>query len=284
MLADVLPYLRCPVCHQELTPGSGLRSARCPRGHSFDAARQGYLHLAGGPVDHPGDSAAMVAARQSFLATGAYDFIADALARAAAERPGAGGLVVDAGAGTGYYLARVLDALPAAVGLAVDVAKPALRRAARAHPRAGAVLADAWRRLPIADHRAALLLNVFAPRNGAEFARVLAADGLLLVVTPTGAHLGDLADRLGTVEGVRLLQVDPEKPARVAAALAGRFRPAGETDHTRQLSLSRTEVRALVEMGPGAAHTDPAALDRALRALPEPVPVTASVRLTRYIR
>ena len=45
----------------------------------------------------------------------------------------------------------VLAALPDAVGLALDVSKPALRRAARAHPRAAAALADTWQRLPLAD-------------------------------------------------------------------------------------------------------------------------------------
>ena len=68
-------------------------------------------------------------------------------------------------------------------GLAVDVSKPALRRAAQAHPRAAAIRADLWRRLPVSDGVAALILNVFAPRNGPEYHRVLRPDGLLLVVT-----------------------------------------------------------------------------------------------------
>ena len=60
-----------------------------------------------------------------------------------------------------------------AQGLAFDVTKPALRRAARAHPRVGAVLADTWGPLPLADGSADVLLNVFAPRNGPEMRRVL---------------------------------------------------------------------------------------------------------------
>src|SRR6266516_6833069 len=199
MLAEIVARLRCPLCRQELADLGG--SLRCPRGHSFDQAKQGYVQLTAGPVSHPGDSAEMVAARAGFLAAGHYSFIADALARAAPDR----GLAVDVGAGTGYHLGRVLDARPELVGLAVDVSKPALRRAAKAHPRAGAVLADAWRGLPVADHGAAVLLDVFAPRNGPEFARVLAPDGALLVVTPTARHLAEL------VEALALLRVDPAK-------------------------------------------------------------------------
>jgi 23S rRNA (guanine745-N1)-methyltransferase len=276
-LSDALPYLRCPVCHQPLADAGP--ALRCPHRHSFDLARQGYVDLTAGRLTHSGDNAAMVAARAAFLATGGYDFIAAALAAAIPDRSG---LVVDVGGGTGHHLARVLAALPAAVGLVVDVAKPALRRAARAHPRAAAVRADAWRHLPLADRAATVLLDVFAPRHGAEFHRVLAPDGMLLVVTPTADHLADLAAALGEVDGVRLLQVDPDKPERTSATLTPRFHLAGERVHTHRLALTRTLVRTLVQMTPSAAHTDPAALSRAVAALPEPLPVTAAVRLARY--
>jgi 23S rRNA (guanine745-N1)-methyltransferase len=276
LLTDVLPYLRCPRCHRPLAAGGA--SLRCSLRHTFNIARQGYADLAAGPLPH-GDTPAMVAAREAFLATGGYDFLAAALAAAATARAG---LVVDVGGGTGYHLARVLDALPAAVGLVVDAAKPALRRAARAHPRAAAVRADAWHALPVADGAASVLLDVFAPRQGAELHRVLAPDGLLLVATPTAGHLAELYEALGSAPGVRLLRVDPEKPDRTAATLAPWFHLAGETVHTHQLSLPRTHVRALVEMGPSAPHTDPAALARAVAALPEPLPVTASIRLTHW--
>jgi 23S rRNA (guanine745-N1)-methyltransferase len=273
VLTDVLAYLRCPVCVAALRPHGQV--VRCPRGHSFDVARQGYVHLARGRLTHPGDSADMVAARAALLSSGVFDFVGAALADAV---PDPHGLVVDAGAGTGHYLATVLDAWPQTVGLAVDVSKPAVRRAARSHSRAGAVLADSWRGLPVADGVAAVLLNVFAPRNGPEFARVLRVDGRLLVVTPTGDHLADLTGRLG------LLRVDPDKPARVAASLTRWFRLIEESVHERRLRLTRDQVRALIGMGPSARHASRAQLDRALAASAEPVLVTASIRLASYAR
>lgn len=271
MLTDVLPYLRCPVCGQRIAMHE--RAVRCRRGHAFNVARQGYVDLATGRVTHPGDSAAMLDARTRWFATGGYDFLTAALA---AQVAGVAGLVVDAGAGTGHHLAAVLEASPASVGLAIDVSKPAVRRAARAHRRAAAVLADSWQRLPVADGAAAVVLDVFAPRNGAEFARVLRGDGTLLVVTPTAGHLAELVDAL------KLLRVPPEKTGQVAAGLDPWFRLAGERVHTRTLSLSRPEVRTLVEMGPSARHADPDRLATALDTLAEPVAVTASVRLARY--
>jgi 23S rRNA (guanine745-N1)-methyltransferase len=270
MLAEILAHLRCPLCRQELTEPRG--SLRCPRGHSFDQAKQGYVQLTAGPVNHPGDSTEMVTARADFLAAGHYSFISDALTRAAPER----GLALDVGAGTGYHLGRLLDARPELVGLAVDVSKPALRRAARAHPRSGAVLADAWRGLPLADHGVAVLLNVFAPRNGPEFARVLAPDGALLVVTPTARHLAELVDALA------LLRVDPDKEERVAASLAPWFVEASSELAGWELALSHAEVATLVGMGPSAWHLAPDVLAGQIARLPEPCRVTAEIRVSRY--
>ncbi|HEY8452805.1 MAG: methyltransferase domain-containing protein [Micromonosporaceae bacterium] len=270
MLADVLAYLRCPVCHDRLAQAGP--AVRCPRGHAYDVARQGYVALAT-RVTHQGDDAAMVAARERLLASGAYDFLDAAIV--AATR-GHGGLVIDAGAGTGHHLAAVLDARPGSVGLALDVSKPALRRAARAHPRAGAVLADTWRRLPVADRVADVVLNVFAPRNGAEFARVLRRDGVLVVVTPGEEHLAELTGAL------RPVRVDPDKERRLDAALARWFRPEERRRLRHRMRLTRDQVAALVAMGPAARHTSPAELAAALAALPEPATVTAVVDVRRY--
>jgi 23S rRNA (guanine745-N1)-methyltransferase len=264
----ILPYLRCPTCWSSLSyAGAALR---CPRGHSFDVARQGYAALLPGVRRHAGDSATMVADRASFLGRGHYAFLADALAAAAAAMPAVRPLVVDAGTGTGYYLARVLDAVPGAAGVGVDIAKPALRRAARAHPRAAAVLTDLWGRLPLADGCAGLVLDVFAPRNGAEFRRILHPDGALLVVTPAGDHLAEL------VEEYRLLRVDESKAERVGASLDAHFTATSATTLRQSMRLSADEVRTLIGMTPSARHV---ALDEVPVA---ELTVTAAVDLTIY--
>ena len=292
-------------------PAGGPGPLRCARGHSFDQARQGYVNLATGRVAHTGDTTEMVVAREEFLGAGHYDFISTALATAATEAiaatearvvteagataaeagaaaeatgaPAAAGrllayapFVVDAGAGTGRHLAAVLDAVPTSAGLALDVSKPALRRAARAHPRAGAASCDTWGPLPLEDGSVSVLLNVFAPRNGAEFRRVLRPDGTLLVVTPAADHLVELVDRLD------LLRIEPGKAGRVANSLAGHFELAALGAYRRRLGLTRPQVRTLVGMGPSAWHADPDRLARRLADLPEPIQTTASVRVTAY--
>ena len=263
MIDGALPYLRCPVCEQALSRAE--RSLRCPAGHQFDLARQGYANLSNGRVPYPGDTAEMVADRDSFLSAGHYAFIADALGAYAGQ-----GLVVDAGTGTGYYLARVLDEAPDSIGLGLDVSKAALRRAARAHPRAAAVLTDLWGPLPIQDGTATLVLDVFAPRNGPEFHRVLRPDGRLLIVTPAPDHLTELIEAHG------LIHVDPDKAARVAESLGGHFTAVESRVLRHRLELTGTEVRTLIGMTPNAHHV-PADIR------PEEAgSVTAAVTVTAY--
>ncbi len=275
MQPEIVALLRCPVCARPVDAGprGGLD---CPVGHHFDAAKQGYVDLVTGAVTHEGDSAAMVEARSRFLAAGHYDTVGTTIARHAEVGLRAAPTVVDAGAGTGFYLARVLDGYPEALGLAMDVAKPALRRAARTHPRALAVRADVWRGLPVADGVAGVVLNVFAPRNAAEFARVLHPDGELIVVTPAADHLGELVDALG------LLTVDPEKDRRLEQTLGDRFVLAAHADLNQPLRLSHDDAFTLVEMGPSAWHTDPTQLAARLAPLDGPIEATARMRLHRY--
>jgi 23S rRNA (guanine745-N1)-methyltransferase len=268
--------LACPVCGgpmDVLVDASGLR---CAEGHQFDRARQGHVTLL--PPGHrppSGDSAGMVADRVAFLEAGHYAGITAALAGAVVA-DGPPSSVLDLGGGTGHHLAGVLDALPDAVGVVLDSSPYAARRAARAHPRAVAVVADTWARLPVRDGVVDRVLVVFAPRSGPEIARVLRPDGRLIVVTPAADHLGELVGPLG------LLRVDPDKAARLAATLEPWLVPVRATVHRERLTLPRPAAVALLGMGPHARHTTRAAIEHKLAGLPDPVPVTVSVDVTTY--
>lgn len=265
------------MCGGELTLAPS--ALHCAEGHSFDIARQGYVNLMpGGARPGTADTAEMVAARGEFLSAGHYAPLAGAVAGlAAGSAPSAGPpRVLDAGAGTGYYLAAVLDRLGTpATGLAMDISARALRRAVRAHPAIGAVAWDVWQPLPVRDAAVSLIINVFAPRNGPEFRRVLRPDGVLVVVTPARDHLAELG-------GAGLLAVDNRKEERLAAALDGPFRPSGHQELAIPLRLSRAAAETLIAMGPSARHTDVAVTRERLARLPDPVPVTAAFRLSVY--
>ncbi|MGI5122295.1 putative RNA methyltransferase [Marinactinospora thermotolerans] len=275
MPAPVLDALACPHCGAGLAPEGG--ALRCVSAHSFDVAREGYVNLLTGHRSAgTGDTAEMVRARVEFQQAGHYAPLADRIAAIASGAGGDEGVVVDIGAGTGYYLAAVLERRPRAVGLALDVSKFALRRAAKSHPRAGAAGCDAWRGLPVRSGSASLLLNVFAPRDGAEFRRVLRPDGRLVVVTPTARHLAEVVGALG------LVTVDARKEERLEGALAGSFLPMERDELDTTLELSHEAATTLVEMGPSARHLPPGELRRRVAALPEPVTTTASFRISLY--
>jgi 23S rRNA (guanine745-N1)-methyltransferase len=274
VLADIVDLLRCPVCGDALGETGG--ALRCAAGHSFDIARQGYVNLVPGRADTP----EMVEARDAFLEAGHFRPLSAALAeeaRAAGGASGAsGGAVLDLGAGTGHHLAAVLDALPDARGIAVDASPAALRRAARAHERAAAVGADAWKRLPVADGVAALVLSVFAPRNPDEMARILAPGGTLLAVTPTTRHLYELVGPLG------LLSVPDDKADRLDAQLEAHFTLTARRPLEHPMFLTREEATQLVGMGPSAWHVDDQTVAERLAALPDPLTVTASMTLSAF--
>jgi 23S rRNA (guanine745-N1)-methyltransferase len=271
----VTAYLRCPVCAGELhLDGSQLE---CARKHSFDVARQTYVNLTVGRAGpSTGDTSAMVAARDSFLSRGHYRPLAEAV-RAIATRhdPGAPGLVVDLAGGTGYYLSGVLDALSHRHGVCVDLSVPALRRAAQAHPRAAAVGADVWQRLPLAARSAALVLNIFGPRNAAETGRILVPDGTLIMAVPGPAHLHELQRSLGTIG------IDQRKPERISNA----YHDYDQSDVTAvdyQIAVDHADLVTLVSMGPSARHIAPEAIQARIRTLPSPAVVTVDVQIKAF--
>jgi 23S rRNA (guanine745-N1)-methyltransferase len=287
-LARAAPLLLCPHCGEGLTAAPGALT--CVNGHSHDVAREGYVTLLSGPVGRDaGDDAAMIAARVEVEAAERFAPLREAIVAAAevtarekAPAPGASapaaaaGTILDLGAGTGHHLAAVLDAHPAALGIAADVSAPACRRAARAHPHLAAVRADTWARVPLADAGASLALVVFAPRNGPELARVLRPGGTLLVAIPAAGHLQALREH-------HALSVHPDKAEGLRRQLGPAFEELGTRTIEWTLELTSAEAAQLLQMGPTARHLRPDALDR-LAASPGPLQVNAAVELLTFRR
>lgn len=258
-LARVAGALACPHCRQ--SPTVRDRTLRCPAGHAYDIARQGHVNLLGRAAPAGADTTTMVQARQRFLASGSYRPIVDALRRWLPTD----GLLLDAGTGTGWYAAELLDAAPRLLALGLDVSPDAARLAARTHSRLAVAVADVWQRLPLQDAVASAVTCVFAPRNPAEYARVLVPGGLLLVVTPEPDHLDRARQQFG------LLGIEPDKGRRLRAGLADHVEVVAEEDVHAELDLTAEQAADLVAMGPSAHHGAAAAA---------PVRTALSVRLT----
>lgn len=283
METRALNALLCPHCGLDFTvPQPDSHSLACAGGHTFDVARQGYLNLlTGHGTKFVPDTAAMVTARDAFLDAGHYQPLADAIA----ERVGAllataegAPLIVDAGTGTGWYLKQVLTEIggrkAAAVGL--DISKFALRRAARRNPQALNVVWDLWRELPLGAGTADVVLVVFAPRNAAEFARILKPGGSLVIVTPLPGHLAEIAQDAG------MLGIQDGKEEALATSMAGHFAAAGSTELHVPLELGAADVGNVALMGPAGHHLDELALGARLATLPATTRATAAFRISVF--
>ena len=229
--------LRCPICMNALEREG--KTLRCGMGHSFDVARQGYVNLL--PVQHkhslqPGDTREQVLARRSFLESGAYMPIVEAVC-ALAEKY-AVGPVLDVGCGEGYYAVQVAKKLGAPL-VGLDISKEAVRCAAAKYKDAQWVCGTAAH-LPIADESVGLLMSMFALTMPEEFARVLKKEGIFLQVLAAEDHLLGLKGIIYPEVFRQEKNTRPEIPGfRLLESVPVRFDFTAEGEQVRNL-LSMT--------------------------------------------
>lgn len=253
------PYLVCPICSAQLTcTGKALA---CTQAHSFDIARENYVNFLRKKVT--GDTKEMLLARRNVFARGHYLPVSDMLNRmVVAHLPERAGLhassspttILDAGCGEGYYLNRLQTYLTECqlptTCFGLDISKEAVRLAARECREAFFWVADLNEQLALSDQSLQVLLNIFAPRNPAEFARVLAPGGLLLVVIPAPTHLQQLRAALD------LLNIEEKKQQHVVEQFTaqGHFRLETTETVAYELHLHGEEISQLVMMTPNYWH------------------------------
>ena len=262
---------QCPLCGGPLT---GEQDLKCPSGHCFDRAREGYWHLL--PVQSmrtkaPGDSKEMVAARRAFLNAGYYGIFGRALGKLCLEygRPAASDAplhLLDAGCGEGWYdrcIAQAFAEKGSRVQLAgFDIAKPAVRLAAKALPTAQYAVASSFSQ-PVRTGWADLLLNCFSPFAREEFLRVLRPGGLrpggrMIYVVPGADHLYEMK---------AVLYEKPYKNPVQQVEYEG-FCPIGEREVTDTITVPAAQLEALFAMTPYYWKTPRDGAQR-LKALPE---------------
>lgn len=191
-----MSLFRCPVCGAPLARGE--HAYRCPAGHSYDIAREGYTYLLPPNQKHsaaPGDDRGMAQARRDFLSKGYYQPLLNTLCSQILSHSGDAPAILDAGCGEGYYTAGIYQALcahrktPRMAG--TDISKVILRAAAKREKGVEFAVASSYH-LPLADGSVDILLNCFSPLALEEFRRVLRPGGTFLYVVPAADHLWEL--------------------------------------------------------------------------------------------
>lgn len=263
--------LLCTVrdCHLPLArveEKSGRRLV-CPRGHSFDVARSGYINLLQ-PQDRrskrPGDTPAAVAARRRLHDLGVTGPLLAGIAELA--QASSDDIVLDAGCGDGFYLGSLVRQSGCA-GHGVDISIPAVEAAARRYPPGTAhdwIVANADRFVPYAERSFSVVLSITGRMNAAEFRRVLREDGRLLVGLAAPDDMIELRSRAGKAGRDRVPQ-------------------ALETFAPRFKLIGQSQVRAAADFDAAAAQDVLLSIYRPLRSQPvEAMRVTFSLDLLLF--
>jgi 23S rRNA (guanine745-N1)-methyltransferase len=252
--------LTCPICDEPLQRSGG--TLRCAAGHSVDIAREGYVNLI--PAHHrrrglEGDTPAMLRARRRFLEAGYFapllDLLCDLIIDQDTSPPGLDNpsAIAELGCGEGYYIGGIARRLRERYGLTpplfgMDLSRDAVRLAARHYPEVCFFVGDINRRVYLPSGSLRALLNIFAPRNPAEFTRLLAPRGRALIVIPAAEHLGSAREEFG------LLDIQEEKEQRVLERLGADLHLVDRRELRYALQLAPAAVADLIEMGPSQWH------------------------------
>lgn len=240
----------CPLCHESMF--AEAKSYRCPQGHQFDKAKEGYVNLL--PVQHkrskdPGDSSEMMLARREFLEAGHYHALRQAIGELLAQAlPARVETILDIGCGEGYYTAWFAGLAHDRGGetCGLDVSKAAIRFAARRYPQVQFCVASSHR-LPFDDASLDAVIRIYAPCKAEELARVVKPGGVVITAAPGPRHLFQLKGLI--YDNVKLHEPDTE-------TLAG-FRLAQQCELAYPMTLNGNEAAALLQMTPFAWRARP---------------------------
>lgn len=181
---------QCPACGMPLFVKEA--SLCCEKGHTYDVARKGYVHLHRKTVQSYYDKALFEARRAVFDAE-FYQPVTKALEEIIT--PLAPARLLDAGCGEGYYLSSLSPALPQCILIGIDLSKEAILSAAGRSGSALYCVGD-LNRLPFQDHVFDVVLNILSPASYASFTRVLKKDGYFVKIMPGREYLQEIRRRL----------------------------------------------------------------------------------------
>lgn len=245
----------CPVCSQELTNEN--KSLRCPDGHCFDIAKEGYVNLISGTHKKGslmGDNKDMALSRRKFLEKGYFDSLVNELISIIKERNLPCPEILDICCGEGYYSDCILKAVECNVK-GFDISKEMVRLAAKRKNKTEYFVAN-LSRIPLKDKSTDIAFHLFAPFHEKEFSRITSDDGIIITAVAGENHLFELKEIL-----YEKPYKNDEAPPETKELILKEKRKVTEKIHLS----SKEDIDALFKMTPYYYRTsdrDKAKLDR----------------------
>lgn len=182
----------CPICAHQMTFIERHKLV-CTKQHSFDLAKQGYIHLA--PQSHATKyDKNLFQARQNVMISPFFQpllkKVQQVIEQSYSERSKLS--MLDAGCGEGSHLNHLVEAIgERALGVGIDLAKEGIIEAAKSYPGHIWAVAD-LAKCPFQDEQFEVILNILSPANYSEFIRLLKPRGLFIKIIPGPYYLQEL--------------------------------------------------------------------------------------------
>lgn len=249
---DIAELLRCPLCRAKMHARES--SVACESGHDFAISAKGFLNLIPHQKPLKGYDETFFASRQRIMEHGYYREVHRAVAASLSELASTA-TAIDAGCGEGSYAKDAARVLPHSTVLGLDIAKDAVRVAARGGGPVRWLVAD-LANIPLSDSAVDAILNVFTPANYDEFKRVLKPGGMLIKVIPAPQHMHELRE----LAGEQLSETDFIDHG-VSEHLMRHMRVVSRTRVTQTSPVRPEDALDLVRMSPVAFSVEKRALD-----------------------
>ena len=242
----------CPICQLNLELVG--TSFKCPKSHSFDLAKFGYVNLAPQIKQSKDYDKENFHNRQLILEAGFYEPILTAIGH---KIPARDARILDIGCGEGYYSRKLQEAYPEATFYAFDLSKESVQLAAKSDAswKVNWFVGD-LAHLPIQSKSMEVILDIFSPANYAEFERVLKTEGVIIKVVPTSSHLKEIR---------QLAQDQLTKQSYSNQEILEHFEDHCQILSSETVSLTKSltpeERQALLTMTPLLFHVDQEKID-----------------------
>ncbi|MDE1548361.1 methyltransferase domain-containing protein [Jeotgalibaca caeni] len=267
-LAEHIHLFQCPVCQQPFieTKQQGIL---CQKGHQFDLAKKGTLHLLqkGGQNEY---DKAMLTSRKQLADTGFFHPLLDEILTIVGSKERTA--VLDVGCGEGSHLHYLNEQGLGGEKIGFDISKDAIQLAANHYFEDAFWCVADLAHSPFSKEQFDLILNIFSPSHYQEFERLLKQGGQVVKVVPDSDYLMELRQQLYANE---------EKQAYENKEVVNRFKeiyPDGSHHHVRyEVPLTPESYGWLLEMTPLSWGADEAVLAKASQAPLASITVAVSI-------